>query len=75
MGTYIERIVLVTTLAFAGFVSAQEADTTVGWQHQLASTLSFTQTSFDNWQTGGKNSMAWQILLNGRSTFLNQKWR
>jgi hypothetical protein len=68
-------MLLFLTLLTTGQISAQEADTTMGWTHQLASTLNLTQASFDNWQAGGENTLAWQALLNGRSTLISTDWR
>ena len=77
MNRYLVTTSLFITLALSSpvVVSAQEADTTLGWTNGIVGTLSMTQAAFDNWQQGGDNSLAWQMLLNAGSTYLNPLWK
>lgn len=59
-----EKLVPIILALVCGAAFAQEADTTLGWKMEIVGTLNLTQASFDNWQQGGENTIAWQINLN-----------
>lgn len=69
-------------LAFLGIVLifnsklvAQEADTTdYGWKNEIIGNLNLTQASFDNWEQGGENTLAWQIKFNANFTLDQEKY-
>lgn len=42
---------------------AQEDSSDYGWKNQVIAGLNLTQASFDNWEQGGENTLAWQVKL------------
>ena len=44
-----------------------------GWKNQVVGSFNLIQISFDNWDQGGENSLAWQFNLN--SKFENEQKR
>ncbi|MFQ6114940.1 MAG: DUF3078 domain-containing protein, partial [bacterium] len=45
-----------------------------GWKNEIIGNLNLTQASFDNWEQGGENTLAWQITLNTKSTLDKEKY-
>lgn len=39
---------------------------TYGWFNNIVGGLNLTQTSFDNWEQGGENSLSWQLNFNAK---------
>jgi hypothetical protein len=55
--------VAVMLFSFSTAIFGQaEGENAGGWERTAVGTLTFTQTSFDNWQAGGEDSWSW--LLN-----------
>ncbi|MFQ5637163.1 MAG: DUF3078 domain-containing protein [bacterium] len=71
MGHWIFMISFLS-VAFSAF--AQEPDTTLGWKNEIVGTLNLTQASFDNWQQGGENTLAWQVTLNAGFILQQEKF-
>jgi hypothetical protein len=69
------KLVMAATVFAGTTLSAQDADTTLGWTNEITGGLSLTQAAFDNWQQGGENLFAWQALLNSRATHLTPDWK
>jgi len=40
---------------------AKEDSVVYGWKNQVVAGLNLTQASFDNWEQGGENTLAWQL--------------
>lgn len=58
-------------------VFSQEAEPDTlqyGWIKEVVGTLNLTQASFDNWQAGGENTLAWQVNLNTDFTLDQEKF-
>ncbi len=67
--------IIMSCVALAGPVLAQEADSTVtyGWDHSLEGGLGFTQTEFENYAKGGESSLTWTSFLNYKAIELGPK--
>lgn len=67
---------LMLVLNFAIFAQDEEKPV-YGWKNAAIGNLSFTQTSFDNWQQGGENSWSWVFNFNARFLYSQPKfdWR
>jgi hypothetical protein len=61
-------VLLILILGCNLHILAQEAKEPpkMGWINSIIGSLNLTQTSFDNWQQGGENSVSWQLNLNGK---------
>jgi len=60
--------------ALPAFAFSQEADTTLGWKNEVVGNLTLSQASFNNWEQGGENSLAWQVKLETTFERVTQKW-
>ena len=59
----------IITLILLLLVSATSQDTTAAdtaWQKEAIGSLSFSQANFDNWASGGENTLALQFDLGGK---------
>lgn len=55
------------------YAQESQPDTTqYGWQNEIIGGVNLTQASFDNWQKGGENALAWQVKLTS-NFILDQK--
>ncbi len=45
-----------------------------GWKNEVIGTLNFTQNQFDNWAKGGENAWSWQMNLNGKFVYDQEKY-
>lgn len=66
---------ILIVLIIATTVFAQEdtvVDTT--WQKELISSLSFSESYFDNWAAGGENAIAGQLDIGGKLIYNNEKY-
>jgi len=66
----------IITLILLFSVSATSQDTTevdTTWQKEAIGSFSFSQAHFNNWTTGGENTLAHQIDLSGKLTFNGDK--
>jgi len=66
----------IITLILLLSVSAMAQDTTVvdtTWQKEMVGSFGFSQAHFDNWSTGGENTLAHQFDLGGK--LINNKER
>lgn len=59
----------LSTITLAQEKAAEEPE--YGWQKEMVGAINLTQTSFDNWSSGGENSLAWQLALNYK--FINDQ--
>lgn len=56
--------VLVFVMQNCLFAQEAQKDTIkYGWKKQVVSGLNLTQASFNNWEQGGENTLAWQVKL------------
>jgi len=61
------RIMFLLLIAVS--LSAAEAPVdTISWNHELISTINFSQNSFSNWAQGGTNQLSWFADGNGKLT-------
>jgi hypothetical protein len=66
------KLIGLALIGFAINVSAQEAqpDTSpkpaYGWKKNLVGGLNLTQVSFNDWQQGGEDALAWTLTLDGK---------
>lgn len=67
---------LVCTLLLASAAGAQEKSEApqYGWQKEMVGNLNFTQNQFDNWSQGGEDSWSWQLDLNGKLIYDQEKY-
>lgn len=42
---------------------AKEDSVVYGWKNRVVTGLNLTQASFDNWEQGGENTLAWQLKM------------
>jgi len=54
---------MIFTLAHAQ-EEAQQPE--YGWKNSVVGNLNLTQASFDNWEAGGENTLAWQVKLDAK---------
>ncbi len=54
----------LNTALFTQETEIEQDTTKYGWKNELIGNLNLTQASFDNWEQGGENTLAWQITLN-----------
>ena len=68
-------IIFVFSVNFSLFAQESEQEKTeYGWQTEVVGTLNLTQASFDNWEQGGENNLAWQVTLNTNFTLDREKY-
>ncbi len=48
------------------FAQDEEKKPDYGWKNQVIGDLNFTQNEFDNWSTGGENSVSWQLIFSAK---------
>lgn len=65
-------LIIFTIISFCFGKSEAEADTT--WQKELLGSLSFSEAYFDNWASGGENTIAGQIDLSGKIIYNHEKY-
>lgn len=65
---------LLTASSRASGQTAQEDTVIYGWRKQVVGTVNLTQASFDNWQAGGQNTLAWQINLSTDFTLESEEF-
>lgn len=56
---------------------AQEAEkdsVVYGWKNRVVTGLNLTQASFDNWEQGGENTLAWQLKMDMNFTNDQEKF-
>jgi len=70
MNKIITSIFLLSALIIAQDTTA--IDTT--WQKEAVGSFSFSQAHFDNWSTGGENTLAYQFDLGGKLINNNEKY-
>jgi hypothetical protein len=71
----IVSLALTLVFSFSLFAQKTEEETPAfGWQNEIIGTLNLTQASFDNWEQGGENTLAWQITLNTNFTLEKEKY-
>ena len=61
------KVIIVLLLCFGtvGFAQDNSGTTTPSvWKKSMAGGLNLTQTSFDNWVSGGEDAFSWQLNLN-----------
>ncbi|MCJ7800994.1 MAG: DUF3078 domain-containing protein [Candidatus Marinimicrobia bacterium] len=66
----------IITLILLLSVSATSQDTTAidtTWQKEAVGSFSFSQAHFDNWATGGENTLAYQFDLGGKLIYNSDK--
>jgi len=56
-----------------GLKSYAKADTTRGWKHFGISSLTFGQTSLQNWVAGGNNTVSGDFVFNASMNYSNDK--
>ena len=49
-------------------------DTTQGWKHSGIASITFGQTSLNNWVAGGDNTISGNFILNASANYLKDKW-
>ena len=57
----------------SGLKSYAKADTTRGWKHFGISSLTFGQTSLQNWVAGGNNTVSGDFVFNASMNYSNDK--
>ena len=65
-------ILLLFAVAFGTSQDTTAIDTT--WQKHATGSLSFSQAHFDNWTTGGENTLAHQFGLSGKLKYNGDKY-
>jgi len=66
---------LVLTASSRSVAQTAQEDTVIyGWSKEVVGTLNLTQASFDNWQAGGENTLAWQVNLNTNFTLERERF-
>jgi hypothetical protein len=63
-------LLLLLTFVFAQDTTA--VDTT--WQKEAVASFSFSQAHFDNWATGGENTLAYQFDLGGKLIYNSDRY-
>jgi len=59
--------IIVLIFVLVGLCNAQEVSAVdTAWQKEAVGSLSFSQANFDNWTSGGENTLAYQADLNGK---------
>ena len=53
---------------------AKEDSVVYGWKNQVVPGLNLTQASFDNWEQGGENTLAWQLKMDMNLTNDQEKF-
>ncbi len=70
---------IAALLAAASVAKAEEATATapveLGWKRQMAASLNFSQTAYDNWSQGGEDAVTWFAKVDGKADWRakNQK--
>ncbi len=70
-------VLILLLFIFAVSAIAQDAKDkkpVYGWKNEAVGTLNFTQNQFDNWAKGGENAWSWQMNLNGKFVYDQEKY-
>lgn len=63
-------------LAVAAGARAEDSATAppeLGWKRQMAASLNFSQTAYDNWSQGGEDAVTWFAKVDGKANWRAEK--
>lgn len=65
---------MLFTTAVSLYAQEQPDTTQYGWQNEIIGSVNLTQASFDNWQKGGENTLAWQVKMTANFNLDQEKY-
>jgi len=68
------KIITVVFLLSALMIAQDTTAIDTTWQKEMVGSFSFSQAHFDNWSTGGENTLAHQFDLGGKLIHNNEKY-
>ena len=68
-----KRIIVLSLFVVAYGIAQDTTTIDTTWQEEVVGSLSFSQAHFDNWTTGGENTLAHQFDLSGKLIYNGDK--